>query len=261
MLSSITGVFMRFREEIVGIVVDISKMYHSIEMSEFDQHINRFLWRGMNTSREPDHFMLTSVTFGDRPSGTIAVMALRYTAEMNGEKFPHVAKLIEENTYMDDVIKSVHTFPEAFTLISDTETVLREGNFHIKHWTVSGDGHGLDSMSILNVNNAKVLGLQWLPSQDDFVFTVSVNFSRKSNGVGLSPGMTKDQCLIEFPQTLTRRMVLRQLASIYDPLGFLLHVPLKAKLLMRSLVMKEAGTDKGKVIDWDEPLDEENVRE
>lgn len=261
MLSSIIGVLLRFREETVGIVGDISKMYHSVGMSEFDQHVHRFLWRGMDTSREPDHFMLTSVTFGDRPSGAIAVMALRYTAEMSAENFPHVAELIKENTYMDDVIKSVHTFPEAFAVISDTETVLREGNFHIKHWTISGDGHSPSNMNVLNVNNAKVLGLQWIPSQDNFVFTVSVNFSRKRKGVRISPGMTKDQCLIEFPCTLTRRMVLRQVASIYDPLGFLLPVTLKAKLLMRSLVMKEEGTDKSKLIDWDEPLDEQNVRE
>lgn len=55
-------------------------------------------------------------------------------------------------------------------------------------------------------------------------------------------------------------MILRQVALIYDPLGFLLPVILKAKLLMRTLVMKEEGTDKGKLIDWDEPLDEENVK-
>lgn len=114
----------------------------------------------MNISREPDHFMLTSATFGDRPSGAIAVMALRYTAEMNGEKFPHVAELIKENIYMDDVIKSVHTFPEALAPISDTETMLREGNFHIKHWTVSGDGHSPNNTNILNVSDAKVLGLK-----------------------------------------------------------------------------------------------------
>ncbi len=159
------------------------------------------------------------------------------------ENNSHIVKLIKENTYMDDVIKSVHTFPEAFTLISDTETVLREGNFHIKHWTVSGDGHSPNNTNILNVSDAKVLGMKQLPSQDNFVFTVSVNFSRKRKGVRLSPGMTKDQCLIEFPQTLTRRMVLRQVASIYDPLGFLLPVTLKAKLLMRSLVMKEERID------------------
>ena len=90
----------------------------------------------------------------------IATMALRYTAEMNIETFPQVAKLIEENTYMDDVVKSVDTLSEAFTLIADTETVLREGNFHIKHWMVSSGGPHLEDINILDVNNARVLGLQ-----------------------------------------------------------------------------------------------------
>lgn len=88
--------------------------------------------------QENPTILLTSVTFGDRPSVTVAVISWRHAARMAGEKFPHVAKLIEENIYMDDTIKSVHTFLEAFTLISDTETALTEGNFYIKHWIGSG---------------------------------------------------------------------------------------------------------------------------
>ena len=64
----------------MGIVGDISKMYHSIKIDKFDQHVHRFLWRGMNSCRDPDQYVLNTVTFGDRPSGTIATMALRYTA-------------------------------------------------------------------------------------------------------------------------------------------------------------------------------------
>ena len=160
-------------------------MYRLIEMSEFDQHVHRFLWRDMDTFREFDHFMLNKVTFGDCPSGAIATIALRYTAEMNRESFPHVAKLIEENTYMNDMIKSVDTLSEAFTLITDTETVLREGNFHIKYWMVSSEGSHLEDINILDVNNAKVLGLQWLPSRDDYVFSHCQFFKKTQRSAAL----------------------------------------------------------------------------
>ena len=61
----------------------------------------------MNIKRLPDTYVIQRVSFGDKPSGTIATVALRKTAEMGRHKYPKAAKVIEENTYMDDVIESV----------------------------------------------------------------------------------------------------------------------------------------------------------
>lgn len=49
MLSNLLGILFRFREDQVGIVGDVSKMYHSIKMSKFDQHVHRFKWGDMNS--------------------------------------------------------------------------------------------------------------------------------------------------------------------------------------------------------------------
>ena len=73
--------------------------------------------------------------------------------------------------------------------------------------------------------------------------------------------MTKTQCATEFPEHFTHRMVFRQVASIYDPLGLLLPVTLKTKLLIRSLVTKEIKSAKNRLITSDEPLNDESVRE
>lgn len=54
-------------------------------------------------------------------------------------------------------------------------------------------------------------------------------------------------------------MVLRQLASIYDPLGLLTPVTLKAKLMIRCMIRKEAEGSK-KQFDWDESLAETSVK-
>lgn len=61
----------------------------------------------MESYRNPYQYVLTTVTFSDRPSGTIATMALKYTAGRSQDEYPHVARTIRENTYMDDVIFSV----------------------------------------------------------------------------------------------------------------------------------------------------------
>lgn len=49
------------------------------------------------------------VSFRDKPSGTIATIALRKTAEMGADKYSEAAQVIKENTYKDDIIESVPT--------------------------------------------------------------------------------------------------------------------------------------------------------
>ena len=48
MLCDMLGLFVRFREEHFAFVGDISKMYHSVKISESAQMTHLFLWRYMN---------------------------------------------------------------------------------------------------------------------------------------------------------------------------------------------------------------------
>ncbi|XP_064104361.1 uncharacterized protein LOC135214230 [Macrobrachium nipponense] len=62
-LNNMTAILIRFRQHAVAIVADIKKMYNSVRISELDQHTHRFLWRDLETDREPDNYVLTTVTF------------------------------------------------------------------------------------------------------------------------------------------------------------------------------------------------------
>lgn len=53
-LNDLLGVVLRFRENEVAFIGDISKMYHRIRTPEADQHVYRFPWRNLQTDREPD---------------------------------------------------------------------------------------------------------------------------------------------------------------------------------------------------------------
>ena len=65
MLNSLLGVLLRFREERFAVIGDISKMFHSIETTNVDPMTHRFLWRNLNTTKEPDTYVITAVNFGD----------------------------------------------------------------------------------------------------------------------------------------------------------------------------------------------------
>lgn len=67
----------------MALIGDIKKMYHTVKTKTLEQHTHRFLWRDMDTRRQPDTYVIQRVSFGDKPSGTIATVALRKTAEMD----------------------------------------------------------------------------------------------------------------------------------------------------------------------------------
>ena len=135
-INNLFGILLRFRQEPVAIVGDIKKMFNAVELSLEDQHTHRIVWRNMNKEIDPEHYVLTAVTFGDRPSGIIASLALLATAENQKEDFPEVAEVIKKNSYVDDIVHSVRSIQEAKTLASQMEEILKLGGFHIKHWII-----------------------------------------------------------------------------------------------------------------------------
>ena len=91
LLNDLFGIVLRLRENQVEFIGDLSKMYHRIRIPEMDQHVHRFLWRNLQTHREPDVYVKTVLTFGDKPAPAMAQIALRKTAEEAKEAFPAAA--------------------------------------------------------------------------------------------------------------------------------------------------------------------------
>ena len=129
MLNNLFGVVLRFREREVALVGDISKMYHRVLIPPQDQHVHRFLWRNLHTNREPDMYVKTVLTFGDKPAPAMAQIALRKTAQESQATHPEAAKVLTNNVYMDDICDSVDTVEKAQELSNDIDSVwLKEGS-------------------------------------------------------------------------------------------------------------------------------------
>ena len=250
-INSLIGVLMRFRQGTFAIAGDISKMYNSVKLSTFDQHTHRFVWRNGDLNKVPDHYALTNVSFGDRPSGAIVIIALRATADMSKDTHPIEAEIIKKDTYVDDLLTSVNNEDQVIPLMSGIESVLAKGGFKIKHWITSSklsDKHESTQLNILNTDNERVLGLIWNPERDQFGFRVKINFSSKRNKLPTQSDLDRNRINEDFPQVLTKRIVLSQVAKVYDPLGLITPVILRAKLLLR----KSCQTDQ--CHGWDDPL-------
>ena len=87
-----------------------------------------------------------------------------------------------------------------------------------------GDEHTVNNSSV------KVLGLSWLPKADQFKF-----ISNTSNNLRIS-----------------KRVILSEIAQLYDPLGFIFPVIIKGKILLQQLWLER--------LDWDDQLSPQLTR-
>ena len=248
LLNELLGILIRFRENEIAIIGDVKKMYHTVRTQEIDHHTHRFLWRDFNTSQHPNTYIIQRVSFGDRPSGTIATLALRKTAERLKQQYPEAANVIINNTYMDDLIESVPTLKDAKKLASDMEKVLITGGFQIKEWMYSYNASHVQSILPVTPNTAteKVLGVEWNTNQDELCFKVKLNLQGKMKKKNPKP----IAC-----DALTKRKILSQVNSIYDPLGLAGPVTVKAKILMRQLWISDL------TLDWDDPIPSDHTKD
>ncbi|XP_066029071.1 uncharacterized protein [Pocillopora verrucosa] len=184
LLNNILGILVRFRENPVAFIGDIKKMYHTVATTTLDHHTHRFLWRDMNSNKEPDTYVIQRVSFGDKPSGAIATVALRKTAEMSKDRYPEATEIILTNTYMDDIIESVDTESKAKQLTDDIENLLEQGGFKLKEWIYSGIQSNKNDEQVViesHTTTERVLGVVWTPRTDEFTFKVQMTLSQRKN--------------------------------------------------------------------------------
>ena len=260
LLNNILAVLLRFREYEVAFIEDIKKMYHTVATNVLDQHTHRFLWRDMETTQEPDIYVIQRVSFGDKPSGAIATVALRKTAEMGKDQFPEASQVILNNTYMDNIIDSVNNRTKAKQITDDIEKLLNKGGFKLKEWTYSEDRSSRHEPKIPmepSTATEKVLGVIWDPTTDNFHYKVKLSLSPKKKTTRTHKDATPANVRPTYsvPEVLTKCMILSQVNSIYDPLGLAGPYTVRAKILMRKLWTYETK------LDWDDPIPEEYRRE
>ena len=257
MLNNLAGVLLRFRENYIGFSGDISKMFHSIGITERDQMMHLFLWRDLDERRYPETYAIQVVNFGDRPSGAIALAALRETANKFKEEFPTASECVKKNSYMDDILDSTDDISEAVSITTDMTTLLKKGSFIIKEWNISHKDkeHDLNEQEMPEINErseGKALGMYWNIKLDQLKFKCKLNFSEKvrkqKTGPNLSPNDIKGRVPI-----LTKRKILSQVNGIYDPLGLVAPFIVKAKIMLRKLWMI-------KDIDWDDHIPDEDQK-
>ncbi|XP_062704021.1 uncharacterized protein LOC134286428 [Aedes albopictus] len=232
------SIILRFRKHRYAVTADISKMYRRIRVDENHSSLQRIFWR--DSPDAPLQILeLTTVTYGTASAPFLATRTLLQLARDESHRFPTASKVVEEDVYVDDVVSGADTIEQAEQLRSDLTEMLSSGGFPVHKWCAS-DPTILDSVPeedrerFLEFENSdvnkviKTLGLLWDPDEDIFRF----------------------HCQLKF-QTLsvpTKRIVLSEIARLFDPLGLVAPVIVLAKEIMQQLWKDGVG--------WDDPLEE-----
>ena len=217
----------RFRCYAIGITGDIAKMYRQIALGKEDKDFHQLFWR--DTPSDPIKvYRMTRVTYGIGSSGYHSIRSLQEA----GKESP-VEEVIKRDFYVDDMLSGAHTKDEATQLIRAVTKQLEKYGMILRKFASNNAQIIEDFQPNLreneknfteNDNSVKTLGIKWLPNEDIFAFTI------------------KESDKLKF----TKRTMLSDISTIFDPLGLLTPVTLKLKLIIQSCWVRG--------VDWDEEL-------
>jgi len=216
-LSDVVTMLLRFRKNELAVVADIAKAFHQIAIREQDRDAVRFLWL-KDPAKEATGDNLVTYRFKRMAFGIIASPFLLYATishHLTSEE-PKVAQLIADHMYADNFMASVTRSTSLVETYRNVKAVFQRMGMHLTKWATNDPTllaaieEGEESEGI----RQSVLGVVWQTEKDQFSLK--------------APKVLADVAP-------TKRIVLKQTASYFDPLGFAAPVLLKAKIFLREL--------------------------
>ncbi|XP_071576010.1 uncharacterized protein [Temnothorax nylanderi] len=229
------SIVMRFRLHPIVITADIEKMYRQVYIHKEDRKYQRIIWR--NKPEEPLQIKeLNTVTQGMTSAPYQATSSIKQLSKDEAKRYPEVSKIIIEDIYVDDVLTGAKTVEQAKILKKQLTDLLSSGGFHLRKWASNHphleeqetDNGAEEHINLDSQNIQKTLGIFWNPHQDCFLYRITIQ---------------------PIEDKVTKRSILSQIASLYDPLGLLGPVFVKAKILLQALWKLQ--------LTWDEAVPEE----
>ena len=179
-------------------------------------------------------FRLNTVTYGTVSAPFLATRTLKQLAIDEHHRFPEASFVVTNDAYMDDIVSGEQNVENALKLQDQLIQLFQAAGMKLYKWISNSKillnnvphedrNYNFDSDEIV-----KTLGLIWNPDADCFQFTVSPSTATSS--------------------IITKRTVLSDISKLFDPLGLLGPIIVKAKMFIQQLWLLK--------LNWDEALPE-----
>ncbi|XP_077264832.1 uncharacterized protein LOC143898910 [Temnothorax americanus] len=244
--SDLPSIILRWRQHRYALTADITKMYRQIAVDPEDTRYQQILWR-VTPDAPITPFRLVTVTYGTALAPYLAMRVLQQLADKEEVNFPNAATIVRENFYVDDVLFGANDELTAQSLRHELEQLLDRGGFTLRKW-MSSHSSFLKDIPVPDQKKTKNLCMgggfplaKWHATHPD-VLTAVQAAQRKTRAHKSHLTIAISSHTDHF----TKRLVLSEVAQIFDPLGFASPVVIKAKMLLQELWLHK--------LQWDEPL-------
>ena len=233
LINNLLYVLLRFRQYQHAIMADIEGMYMQVKVRTDDRNCLRFLW--YDDDGKITHYRMSSHLFGGVWSGTASTYAQRRICDDN-QVSDLVRDVIYRSFYVDDLLRSAMCGVEAREVINSVQDALKFGGFNLTKFTVSDPSlaaevnieHRAEVKEMTSGMPSKALGVCWSVAEDRFFYV---------------------HRYVLHDAAVTKRSILRQISSLYDPMGLIAPVIMKGRMLFQEV------TRLG--LHWDDPVPED----
>lgn len=219
--TDLAAVILQWRRYRYVYSADDAKMYRQILIDPRDCDYQRIFWRP--NTKSPEDYRLLTVIYGAAPAPYLTLRVMNQLATDEDTAFPLALPVIKNQIYVDDFIFGVDDKILARQTRDQVIALLNKGGFSLRKWAsnsldllddIDPHDHGLaQSRELREDEQLKILGLAWNSACNVFQFHVS-----QSSTTGE-----------------TKRQILSDIAKLFDPLGWMTPVIIRAKILMQQL--------------------------
>lgn len=225
LLTNLTSLLFKFRSNNYVLIGDIKQAFLQIKLKDdFDRNKFSFFWR---KNGELMMYRYSTLVFGFCTSP----FALNYVIKQHVAKYPddRCTKALLENFYVDNLIISGNQLNELAGIHDNACERMSEGGFSLRSWNSNSDYlikifKSRDIYVSHGCPTEKVLGYEYNPSSDKISLS------------NIAPDT----------DARTKRDILSEVSKIFDPLGLILPVTIRGRLLIRELWINK--------FNWDEIL-------
>lgn len=229
---SLFDTLLLFRTYKYTIQCDIRHMYRMIQVHPDHRRLQNILWRENGVVNV---LQLQTLTYGLTSSAYLATRCLIELANRYKSKYPLASAAIVNSSYVDDIQTGCNTFDEAIRLKNELISLMQLAGFELHKWVSN-------NFELLKDIPQNTLGIECRDLDCDKSVTkiLGIVYDAQSDVFRLS-GQVIDP--IKVP---TKRNVLSSISRLFDPMGFVGPLTMKAKLFLQELWHHN--------LDWDIPL-------
>lgn len=221
--DDLSSLLTRWRKFPIAFTADLEKMYRQIRIANEDLDFQRIVWRSSPHKRIQD-YQLQTVTYGTACAQFLAIRTLHQLANDGSATHPLAAKIMLEDFYVDDLMSGAYKIDDAIEIQQQLRDLSQTGGFNLRKWACNHDAllqsiptndREIKTSLLIDFDDTiKSLGIHWNPRSDEFTYQSTLDSSFIAD---------------------TKRSMLSDISKLFDPLGWLSPLIVRAKILMQKL--------------------------